>query len=326
MWACVDDAAKKNAEWRELPMRSWNPPRSSRPPCATSAPSRRPSARCRRTRCCRCCARRVDTFRALLPCVVALRNPNLKPAHYDKLDAALGRQMPRGEALTWPRLLELNLHSHGQLVAKMASDATQEAALHDMIDKVREQWKVTEFATKPFKDSKDATVLGAVDDVIADARGDTAGHADGLGSPYVTALRAEAEGLAQEARALLGDARRVARVQRAWMYLESIFKAADIQRQLPNELQDVPPGRQAVEEDHDAQVEADPDALRNATQPNSSTTCEQGQRDARTARRSASRTTSRRSAPPSRASSSSRTTSCSRSSPRRATRRRCSRT
>ena len=27
-------------------------------------------------------------------------------------------------------------------------------------------------------------------------------------------------------------------VQRAWMYLESIFKAADIQRQLPNEYKD----------------------------------------------------------------------------------------
>ena len=266
----------------------------------------------------------LDTFRALLPCVVALRNPNLKPVHYDKLDAALGRQIPRGEALTVAKALELNLHSHGQLVAKMASDATQEAALHDMIDKVREQWKVTEFATKPFKDSKDSTVLGAVDDVMQTLEETQLVMQTVMGSPYVTALRAEAEGWHKKLQLFSDVLDEWLACQRSWMYLESIFAAPDLQRQLPAELkmfQSVDVFWKKIMKG----VEADPDALRNATQPNILDDLRKANETlGRAQKRVEDRKTSAR---PSPASASCRTTSCSRSSPSAsATRKRCSRT
>jgi dynein heavy chain len=55
-------------------------------------------------------------------------------------------------------------------------------------------------------------------------------------------------------------------VQRAWMYLESIFKAADIQRQLPNEYKDFEKINKMWLELM-KKTNADPSALKQATAP-----------------------------------------------------------
>ena len=55
-------------------------------------------------------------------------------------------------------------------------------------------------------------------------------------------------------------------VQRAWMYLESIFKAADIQRQLPNEYKDFDKVNK-MWLDLMRKCNADPSALKQATAP-----------------------------------------------------------
>ena len=190
---------------------------------------------CLQTQCCRPCAR-LDTHRQLLPLVTSMRNPNLKASHLDKLDKEFGQPLPRGDKLTVSAALAIGLHKQSQLVSKLASDATQEAVLLDMLEKVKQQWIATEFTTKPFKDSRDAIVLGSVDDVLATLEETQLVVQSVMGSPYVAALRNEADHWNKQLALFSDTLDEWLACQRSWMYLESIFAAPDLQRQLPTEL------------------------------------------------------------------------------------------
>ena len=48
----------------------------------------------------------------------------------------------------------------------VSTEATQEAVLEGMLDKVQDKWKVVEFTLNPFKDAKDTFVLAGIDDVL----------------------------------------------------------------------------------------------------------------------------------------------------------------
>ena len=266
LWECVEDGRVKGDEWGELPVPLLEPAEIDstilRYQRALSAAERGlqsntvlPLLRAR-----------VETHRQLHPLVVAMRNPNLKSSHLDRLDGVVGYALPRGEKLTVSAALEHGLHRQHAAVSKMASDATQEAALLEMLDKVRLQWAGAEFPTKQFKDSRDAIVLGNVDDILATLEETQLVVQSVLGSPHVSALRAEADGWANKLRLFSDTLDEWLACQRSWMYLESIFAAPDLQRQLPVELklfQTVDGAWKALMKG----VGADPDALKQATQP-----------------------------------------------------------
>lgn len=49
----------------------------------------------------------------------------------------------------------------------VSTEATQEAALQQLLDKVHDKWRYVEFTINPYKDAKDTYILGAVDEVMA---------------------------------------------------------------------------------------------------------------------------------------------------------------
>ena len=93
----------------------------------------------------------------------------------------------------------------------------------------------SEFTTKPFKDSRDATVLGAVDEVMATLEETQLVMQSVMGSPYVTALRHEAETWHKKLQLFSDVLDEWLACQRSWMYLEPIFASDDIASQLPVE-------------------------------------------------------------------------------------------
>ena len=151
LWNCVDDGEKAKAARAELPL-------------AHLEPSEMEAATLRYTRALSQAERGmppntvvprlkalIDESRSMLPVVVSVRTPHLKPAHYNALEKALAaavkaekglpraavalaaEPLPRGEQLTYRVAVERRLHVHNGLVAKMAYDASQEAVLRDRI-------------------------------------------------------------------------------------------------------------------------------------------------------------------------------------------------
>lgn len=54
-------------------------------------------------------------------------------------------------------------------ILTISTEATQEAALEELLAKVTTKWTAIEFSVIPYKDSKDIYILGAIDDIQVDA-------------------------------------------------------------------------------------------------------------------------------------------------------------
>ena len=55
---------------------------------------------------------------------------------------------------------------HVEELTAVSVEATQEAALEELLARVTGKWANIEFAVHPYKDTKDVFILGGVEDVI----------------------------------------------------------------------------------------------------------------------------------------------------------------
>ncbi|XP_044299896.1 dynein axonemal heavy chain 6 isoform X2 [Varanus komodoensis] len=170
---------------------------------------------------------KVERMKEKLPVITDLRNPFLKPRHWAILEQIVGAQLTDLETpLTLDRLVEIGAFEYTQEIQDVSGQASGEASLETILKKVEDAWKTTEFIVLPHRDSKDVFILGGTDDIQEE---------------WLTC-------------------------QRNWLYLESIFSAPDIQRQLPAEakmfLQVDKSWKEVMRK-----VNRLPNALRAATQP-----------------------------------------------------------
>ncbi|XP_064233926.1 dynein axonemal heavy chain 6 isoform X3 [Aotus nancymaae] len=170
---------------------------------------------------------KVETMKEKLPVIIDLRNPALKPRHWAAIEQTVDATLVDTEIpLTLERLSELHVFDFGQEIRDISGQASGEAALEAILKKVEDSWKTTEFVILPHRDAKDVFILGGTDDIQEE---------------WLTC-------------------------QRKWLYLESIFNAPGIQRQLPAEakmfLQVDKSWKEIMRK-----VNRLPNALRAATQP-----------------------------------------------------------
>ena len=175
-------------------------------------------------------------YDAMVPAVRALRNPHLKARHWQRIAGVLGRAVVRDELCTLSYLLRLKVHEPHEQLSAISVEASQEEALSAMLERVKSGWSKAEFEVRPYKDAKDSYILGDVEETLAMLEETQLVVQAVVGSRYVAPLLSEAEGW-RKRLSLLAEVLEVwLTLQQSWMYLESVFAAADMQRQLPQEL------------------------------------------------------------------------------------------
>lgn len=178
--------------------------------------------------------REVDKFKLVLPVVSDLRSPSLQERHWQQIHQILGFQMKGETTLTLGELIARNVMAHGEAISAIAVSAQQESVLEDMLEKVTDAWATTEFEVKGYKESKDVFVLGSVEDVTAKLDDSIVTISTIMGSRFIGAIQEEVEGWRKKLVTLQETLDEWLLVQKNWMYLENIFSAPDIQRQLPD--------------------------------------------------------------------------------------------
>lgn len=177
----------------------------------------------------------VDAIRNTLPVVQALRNQNLKSRHWDKIQEAIGAEIVRDDNFTLGYLLDLKVMDFKDAIVQVSTEATQEAALEEMLHKVQGKWTATEFTVLNYKESKDVFILGGIEEVQVVLEDSMVTMSTILSSRFVGGIRAEVEKVERNMALFSETLEEWLNVQKNWMYLESIFSAPDIQRQLPQE-------------------------------------------------------------------------------------------
>ncbi|XP_053147968.1 dynein axonemal heavy chain 6 isoform X2 [Hemicordylus capensis] len=210
---------------------------------------------------------KVESMKEKLPVITDLRNPFLKPRHWVILEQIVGAQLVDTEnPLTLERLSQINAFEYSQEIQDVSGQASGEASLETILKKVEDSWKSTEFIVLPHRDSKDVFILGGTDDIQVILDDSTINVATIASSRYVGPLKARVDDWQKQLSLFSQTLEEWLTCQRNWLYLESIFSAPDIQRQLPAEakmfLQVDKSWKEVMRK-----VNRLPNALRAATQP-----------------------------------------------------------
>ncbi|XP_061490002.1 dynein axonemal heavy chain 6 isoform X2 [Rhineura floridana] len=202
-----------------------------------------------------------------LPVITDLRNPFLKPRHWAIIEQIVNAQLIDMEnPLTLERLIQINAFDYTQEIQDVSGQASGEASLETILKKVEDAWKTIEFIVLPHRDSKDVFILGGTDDIQVILDDSTINVATIASSRYVGPLKARVDEWQKQLSLFSQTLEEWLTCQRNWLYLESIFSAPDIQRQLPAEakmfLQVDKSWKEVMRK-----VNRLPNALRAATQP-----------------------------------------------------------
>uniref|UniRef100_G3T3T9 Dynein axonemal heavy chain 6 n=1 Tax=Loxodonta africana TaxID=9785 RepID=G3T3T9_LOXAF len=210
---------------------------------------------------------KVEKMKEKLPVIIDLRNPTLKPRHWAAIEQTVDATLVDLEMpLTLERLSELHVFDFAQEIQDISGQASGEAALETILKKVEDSWKTTEFVILPHRDSKDVFILGGTDDIQVLLDDSTINIATIASSRYVGPLKTRVDEWQKQLALFNQTLEEWLNCQRNWLYLESIFNAPDIQRQLPAEakmfLQVDKSWKEIMRK-----VNRLPNALRAATQP-----------------------------------------------------------
>ncbi|XP_068444624.1 dynein axonemal heavy chain 6 isoform X2 [Clinocottus analis] len=216
---------------------------------------------------------KVEVMKQRLPVITDLRNQSMKPEHWNTLESVVGIAL-NTEGLTVAALEEHNVFSYGMKIQEVSGQASGEASVETVIAKVEEIWKNTEFTVLSHGDSKDGFILGGTDDIQVLLDDSIINVGTVASSRYVAPIKSRVDKLLRNLTLFNQTLEEWLTCQRNWLYLESIFLAPDIKRQLPAESKMFLKVDKSWKEIM-AKVNKMPNALKAATQPDQLETFQQ---------------------------------------------------
>lgn len=134
------------------------------------------------------------------------------------------------------KLLEnLQCFTYPSELMELSGQASSEASLEAMLKRVEESWEALEFIIIPHKDVKDVYILGSLEEVqqVLDDSHITINTI--TNSRHVGPIKPRVDEWVEQLTLFSKTLDAWQACQQSWVYLEVIFSAPDIQRQLPQE-------------------------------------------------------------------------------------------
>lgn len=168
--------------------------------------------------------------------VLALGNKALEQKHWDKIFGLIGQPTPALNAFNLKTLLDFKIDLEFEKVDEISAFASGEATINGQLKEISGFWETQAvFTVLPYRDSKDRFIIGDIEDTIAQLEDNQMSIQTMMGSKYVAEIRAAVELWEKHLGYITDVIDEWLTFQRQWMYLENIFNAEDIQKQLPQE-------------------------------------------------------------------------------------------
>ncbi|XP_063298016.1 dynein axonemal heavy chain 14 [Pelobates fuscus] len=175
-------------------------------------------------------------FKQSLPIVVALRNPCLQNRHWETIHNTIGRLIIRDKNFTLGNLLELKIAQHKNKIIDISTTATNEATLEGMLHKIIRLWNKTEFAlTVHRSELSEVPIIASAEDIMTQLEECQVIISTLKGSRYAGPIKNTVAEWDRKLNLFIRTMEEWMMCQKNWLYLEQIFLASDIQRQLPAE-------------------------------------------------------------------------------------------
>lgn len=183
----------------------------------------------------------IDIFREKLPTIQFLRNPALKTRHWLKIEQIIDRKVFQDDTITLQlyedagAFVQVESTGEGNTIAEVSSQASAEASLEQILKKVEMLWKETDLSVVTHRDAKDVFILGGLDELQLAMDESNVNINTLAASRHVGPIRARVEDWQRMLDLFANTLEEWTMCQTNWIYLEAIFSAPDIQRQLPSE-------------------------------------------------------------------------------------------
>ncbi|KAK9295362.1 hypothetical protein QLX08_010308 [Tetragonisca angustula] len=177
----------------------------------------------------------VELIRNKLPVLGYLRNPDLKDRHWKTIETILNYTFVPEEKKTWTRMEELGAFLKPTELMEVAAAASSEANLENMLKKVIDTWENLKFIIVPYKEGKDVFIIGTLEEIQIAIDESNINLQTINASRHVRFIQPLVEEWVQKLDLFTVTLEEWQYLQQQWLYLEAIFSAPDIQRQLPME-------------------------------------------------------------------------------------------
>lgn len=96
---------------------------------------------------------RIESLKPYIGLIQSLRNPGMKPRHFEELSARTGIQMALTPALTLKALLVLGIENFRDIVDEVSQSAAKEYTIEGTLDKMSKEWETIAMEVTPYKDT-----------------------------------------------------------------------------------------------------------------------------------------------------------------------------
>jgi dynein heavy chain, axonemal len=180
---------------------------------------------------------KVTEFKTMMPNILDLGNPNMRPRHFEKIFRLIDENYYPDMPFSLSFLLKAGVMNHKESVQEISGAASGEAQLEASLDKIKNDWEKQVFTVLNHRDQHGLYILGSLEEVFVLLEDHQVSLQTMLGSRYVRGVQDRVDEWEKKLSVLSETLDEWLLCQRSWMYLENIFGAEDIQKQLPAESQ-----------------------------------------------------------------------------------------
>lgn len=178
-----------------------------------------------------------EEFKEKIPVLQCLRSADLKPRHWLKIEQILDRKLLGVETLSLYTFEDCNAFEgkNAEAIQEISGAASGEARLEDSLKKVETIWKTQELAVALHRDVREVYVLAGIDELQAVLDDSNITITTIAASRHIGTLKPRVDDWIRQLDLIGRTLEEWLAYQQSWIYLEAIFSAPDIQRQLPHE-------------------------------------------------------------------------------------------
>lgn len=124
---------------------------------------------------------------------------------------------------------------HIDEIEDISGAAQGERSILNTLSEVKKRWEDISFTVVQYREIKDRYIITDVEDLVTQLEDDTMNVSTMMGSKFVAEVKNDVEQMERKLVYLAYVIDEWLKFQRQWMYLENIFNAEDIIKQLPAE-------------------------------------------------------------------------------------------
>ncbi|XP_033219684.1 dynein heavy chain 2, axonemal [Belonocnema kinseyi] len=181
---------------------------------------------------------RVDKFRRTLPLITDLKNTAMRERHWKKVKELMDQDFDQNAVdFTLDAIAEMQMHNFADEISEISNAATMELAIEVGLRNITQIWNVMPLEMIPYK-GKGVFKLKTVDDINQSLEDHQVQLSAMKSTKFVEPFAMQVDNW-ERALSTVGEVLEMVLIfQRGYIYLDNIFNAEDIRKQLPQETAD----------------------------------------------------------------------------------------